>query len=351
MKSVLIAILMGMILVAPLALADQVNMNITVNGEANLNITVDADDTLARQMISEMQGDAYGTMTGSGPKDMILDEIEAGVGNPIATTEGVDTIYQLCDDPFLKQYLGSIGSLPPLAFVDYVKALGYDDEAHINMIWTICQQKYIGEQESMWSADTGVKLPDMVRYIVGAAEWLLGRDVNAPDSYKKIGTALDSYFASDKDVWILVNKIKELEIRIKTLESTMDVIAADPYCDAKLESMMQYDLSYVRCGNETFAKVDPEELGYDVIGYSTENQCTEDWVCTEWSECNGGKMERTCADINKCGTEEYRPDEAQACVVMEKVVEKEDDQPTFSYKQVSDLISDVQGFIFPMFIV
>jgi hypothetical protein len=40
-------------LLSSLASADQVNMNISVNGTSNLNITIDADDTLARQMINQ----------------------------------------------------------------------------------------------------------------------------------------------------------------------------------------------------------------------------------------------------------------------------------------------------------
>lgn len=355
MNKILIATIMGMILLAPLALADQVNMEINVNGTANLNITVDADDTLARQMIADMQEDAYGTMTGSGPQDMILDEIVAGEGNPIVSTDGVDVIEGLCDDPFLTQYLNNIGGMPPLDFVDYVKALGYDDEAHINLIWTICQQKYINQQEASWSSDSGVKLPDMVRYIAGGISWLMGKETNPPEGYKQIGTALDSYFASDRDVWILVNKIRELEIRLETLEKTMERVDTDTYCDAKLETMEKYNLSYVKCGENStiYAQVNPDIFGYDILGYTNDDRCEEDWTCTEWSECEDGEMNRVCTDVNLCGTVKSKPLERQGCVVIETLVEKqvEPETPQFSYMGVSDALSNLQGFLFPLFII
>jgi len=355
-KIIVIAVLMGIVLLFPPVLADQVNMNISVNGTANLNITVDADDTLAREMIAETQEDMYGTMTGSGPKDMLLDEIEAGAGNPITNTEGLETIDELCSDPFLQQYLSNIGGMPPLEFVNYIKALGYDDEAHINMIWTICQQQYISQSEASWSTDSGVKLPDMVRYITGSVEWLLGRDTNPPQSYKQIGVALDSYFASDRDVWILVNKIKELEVRIEALEKTMERIASEDYCEMKVDAMMKYDLSYVKCGENStiYARVDPDDFGYNVIGYTNDDDfhCEEDWVCTDWSECDVDRRERTCADINRCGTEFSKPAEEQACIIVENNIQAEavePEQPELSYVSVKEVLPTIQSFLLPLF--
>ncbi|MBN2203178.1 MAG: hypothetical protein JW700_03260 [Candidatus Aenigmarchaeota archaeon] len=355
MKKTILATIMGIMLLSTLALADQVNMNISVNGEANLNITVDADDTEARAMIAQMQLDAYGTMTGSGPADMILDEIQTGEGNPIVTTEGMNTVYDLCEDPFLKNYLGNIGELPPLDFVDYVKALGYDDEAHINLIWTICQQKYIAEKEERWSSDTGVQVNDMVRFIAGGIEWLVSRDPTLPDGYKKIGSSMDSYFASDKDVWILVNKIKELEVRLETLEKTMERVDTETYCDAKLEAMDKYNLSYVKCGENStiYAQVNPDEFGIGVVGYTTnEVRCEEDWTCTEWGECVDGEMNRVCTDANLCGTTDNMPLQTQGCVEIEIMAEEDkSNAPQFSYLSMTAALSNIQGFLFPLFIV
>ena len=48
---------------------------------------------------------------------------------------------------------------------------------------------------------------------------------------------------------------------------------------------------------------------------STEENCTESWSCTSWSDCESGAETRTCTDSNSCGTEESKPDETQDCEV------------------------------------
>jgi hypothetical protein len=46
---------------------------------------------------------------------------------------------------------------------------------------------------------------------------------------------------------------------------------------------------------------------------STPTQCTERWLCTDWILCSNGLQNRTCEDMNKCGSELYRPMESQPC--------------------------------------
>ncbi|MBD3247340.1 hypothetical protein GF378_01840, partial [Candidatus Pacearchaeota archaeon] len=43
--------------------------------------------------------------------------------------------------------------------------------------------------------------------------------------------------------------------------------------------------------------------------------CVEDWECIEWGECIDGTQNRTCIDLNDCGTEEDKPVTEQACDV------------------------------------
>ena len=186
----------------------------------------------------------------------------------------------------------------------------------------------------------------------------MGRETNPPEGYKKIGIALDSYFASDRDVWILVNKIKELEVRIEALEKTMDKIASDEYCEVKKDILVEYDLAYIRCGEESaiYAKVDPDEFGYDIIGYTNEDDfhCEENWVCTDWGECNVDRRERTCADINRCGTEENKPAETQACIIVENSIEAEavgPEEPELSYVSVKEILPTIQSFLLPLFVM
>jgi PGF-pre-PGF domain-containing protein len=43
--------------------------------------------------------------------------------------------------------------------------------------------------------------------------------------------------------------------------------------------------------------------------------CSEEWVCTRWSECSEGHKTRSCRDVNECGTSEARPNETRRCRV------------------------------------
>jgi hypothetical protein len=46
--------------------------------------------------------------------------------------------------------------------------------------------------------------------------------------------------------------------------------------------------------------------------------CTERWLCTDWSSCSEGLQSRTCEDVNKCGSDLYKPMESQPCSTVEK---------------------------------
>jgi predicted Zn-dependent protease with MMP-like domain len=43
-------------------------------------------------------------------------------------------------------------------------------------------------------------------------------------------------------------------------------------------------------------------------------ECTENWVCEDWSECVDGQRTRECNDVNLCGTEEDIPPLVEGCV-------------------------------------
>ncbi len=49
--------------------------------------------------------------------------------------------------------------------------------------------------------------------------------------------------------------------------------------------------------------------------------CTENWQCTEWSECINSLNRRTCTDLNSCGTTLLKPIERKACEVKIVVTE------------------------------
>jgi hypothetical protein len=46
-----------------------------------------------------------------------------------------------------------------------------------------------------------------------------------------------------------------------------------------------------------------------------ERSCEADWQCEEWSECINGIQTRNCADINKCETEEGKPEQRRECEI------------------------------------
>jgi len=47
-------------------------------------------------------------------------------------------------------------------------------------------------------------------------------------------------------------------------------------------------------------------------------ECTEFWVCSDWSFCLGsGIRMRTCSDVNRCGTSESKPAETEKCTPVQ----------------------------------
>jgi hypothetical protein len=47
-------------------------------------------------------------------------------------------------------------------------------------------------------------------------------------------------------------------------------------------------------------------------------ECTEFWVCSDWSFCLGsGVRMRTCSDLNRCGTADSKPVETQKCTLVQ----------------------------------
>ena len=56
--------------------------------------------------------------------------------------------------------------------------------------------------------------------------------------------------------------------------------------------------------------------------------CIENWLCTEWRECQNSKQTRDCQDANKCGTTQYKPTTQQTCTT------KPTAQPEFASKKL-----------------
>ena len=71
---------------------------------------------------------------------------------------------------------------------------------------------------------------------------------------------------------IFVNKfeyektINYLNMRIEALEKAVERINRTAYCQGKIDVMMEYNLSYVRCGNTTYYRFNHPALNYNAIG-------------------------------------------------------------------------------------
>lgn len=234
--------------------ADEVNLDIDVNGTANLNISIDTEDT-------ELREDVYGTEGNSPAEDVILQYIEGQISDQedsdgMSTQSGSDTtldeMEDFCDDPAFADYFKTLSSVPPDAFIQHMKSLGYDDVGQITLIWTMCQDKYIEENEGKWSRDRDFDYDSLSHTIRDAIEWLLGIETSPSEEEVEIATSLDSYFASDKDASYLLRRVNDLTFRVEALENAMDDIASEAYCRGKQKVMLDYNLEGVRCDDTTW---------------------------------------------------------------------------------------------------
>lgn len=58
------------------------------------------------------------------------------------------------------------------------------------------------------------------------------------------------------------------------------------------------------------------------ISFVIAQDCEEEWVCKDWSNCVDGLKTRTCQDKNNCGTDIYKPFESSPCVEGEEELVK-----------------------------
>jgi len=251
----ILTIMSVLILSVSVVLADDVNMEINVNGTASLNITVESED-------SELREDVYGTEGSSPAEDILLQYINEHKDDP---NPGWESVEEFCTDPAFTDYFASLGSIPPAGFIQHLKAIGYDDEAHITLIWTMCQDQYIQENERQWSTDRDFDFDSLEHSIRDAINWLLGVYTSPTENEMEIGRSLDSYFASDRDTSYLLRRINDLAFRVEALENTMDEIASEAYCRGKLQVMFDYHLDGVKCDDTTYFNHQLTPTGEDMV--------------------------------------------------------------------------------------
>ena len=125
---------------------------------------------------------------------------------------------------------------------------------------------YVDSKETEWS--TSLVNENSISNIIGqSVSYLEGEDYNSAVA-ADIAKSLDSYFASDADVQQLLRMIDDLQfktsnlnIRVAAIERTLEEMAGDDYCNAKLETARKYNLSIkgLKCGlNSTYFYANPD---------------------------------------------------------------------------------------------
>ncbi len=116
--------------------------------------------------------------------------------------------------------------------------------------------------------------------------------------------------ANENDVF--VNVVENRERDVTELDLSFPAFCGDSVCSGGEDcNSCSFD-----CG-----ECPPPSGGGPPGGY-TPPSCTEEWICTEWSECVDGEQTRTCTDQSDCGTTSDKPDEMRGCVIEEEEPEK-----------------------------
>lgn len=121
-------------------------------------------------------------------------------------------------------------------------------------------RNYVDSKEGEWS--TSLMNDQSLANIIGqSVDYLEGREYSSRVA-DDIGSSLDSYFASDDDIQQLLRMIDDLQfkasnlnIRVAAIERTLEEMASEDYCNAKLETAKKYNLTIngLKCGlNSTY---------------------------------------------------------------------------------------------------
>lgn len=98
-----------------------------------------------------------------------------------------------------------------------------------------------------------------------AVNWLLG--IEEPNDYdKSIGNELARAFVTRQEFENILIENQYLQWRVEALEKTVEKVASEAYCKAKIEMMFEYNFTSIECGNKTYFRVNPEHYqGNNVI--------------------------------------------------------------------------------------
>ncbi|MBD3164254.1 hypothetical protein GF323_03575 [Candidatus Woesearchaeota archaeon] len=63
----------------------------------------------------------------------------------------------------------------------------------------------------------------------------------------------------------------------------------------------------------------PSGGGGSSISFTQSDECTPEWECTSWLECNNGVQKRVCTDKNECGDDTGKPAETRDCEIPDEM--------------------------------
>ena len=86
----------------------------------------------------------------------------------------------------------------------------------------------------------------------------------------------------------------------------------------------------------TFSVSDGNLLDSETISITIANKCTPSWSCTAWSSCVNGVRDRDCTDANNCGTAEGLPLEAERCPMVSYTQTQATAKITLTYENCTE---------------
>ena len=74
-------------------------------------------------------------------------------------------------------------------------------------------------------------------------------------------------------------------------------------------------------------------------------ECTPDWVCSDWLDCISGAQKRVCVDGNRCGVDDDRPVEERECQIIESSQQESSGEIEFSFEGDSEGSDETRSLV------
>ena len=133
----------------------------------------------------------------------------------------------------------------------------------------VAMQNYIQENQNTWTTDTkGLTRNELMDIVKDGVDYFLGLNKLVSDYNKEFIYQLIRLFPTRDEFNELLKQNAVLSMRVDALERALEKgnDSSHQYCKAKLEVMLDYNLTSVRCWNTTYSnhKINPV-TGEDVI--------------------------------------------------------------------------------------